>query len=68
MAISAFMRSPSISLTKRPVRPFRDVQHFHGPRIRASTGVAAYNDVQADHVYVSLSEAVSNVWVLEAED
>jgi Tol biopolymer transport system component len=59
---------PVDDVTKRAVGPFRDVQHFHGPRIRASTGIAAYNDIQADYIYVSLSEAVSNVWVLEAED
>ena len=53
--------------TMRPVGPYRAIQHFHGPRLKAATGAAAYNDVQAGYVYVSLTEAVGNIWMLDNE-
>jgi Tol biopolymer transport system component/DNA-binding winged helix-turn-helix (wHTH) protein len=51
--------------TMRSVGPYRAVQHFHRPGLRAATGAAAYNDVQAEYVYMSLTHAVGNIWILE---
>ena len=51
----------------RSIGPFREVLHFHHPRLRAAAGAAAYNDVHAEYVYVSLTETVGNIWMLEGE-
>jgi len=52
----------------RPITPPRAVRHFHHPRLRAASGAAAYNDVQAGHLYVTLTEASGNIWMLDSTD
>jgi Tol biopolymer transport system component/DNA-binding winged helix-turn-helix (wHTH) protein len=50
--------------TGRPIGSPRVVQHFHNPRLRAASGAAAFNDVQAGYLYMSLTEATGNVWIV----
>lgn len=44
------------------------VQHFHQPRLRAATGAAAFSDVQAGYLYLTLTEATGNIWMLTARE
>ena len=51
--------------TKRPIGTPRPVMHFHHPRLRASSGAAAFNDVQAGYLYLTLTEATGNIWMID---
>jgi eukaryotic-like serine/threonine-protein kinase len=51
--------------TKRPMGPPRAVLHLHNPRLRATTGAAATNDVQAGYFYFTATEATGNIWMLD---
>ena len=51
--------------TKRPMWPPRAVLHLHNPRLRAATGAAATNDVQAGYFYFTATEATGNIWMLD---
>ncbi len=52
--------------TKAPIGPPRAVLHLHNPRLRASTGAAATNDLQAGYLYLTATEATGNIWMLES--
>ncbi len=45
--------------------PPRAVLHLHNPRLRATTGAAATNDVQAGYFYFTATEATGNIWMLD---
>jgi hypothetical protein len=49
----------------RPIGAPRAVLHLHRPRLRAATGAAAYNDVQAGYLYMTLTEATGNIWMID---
>ena len=51
--------------TSRPLGAPRAVYHFHQPRLRAASGAAAFNDVQAGHLYLSLTESTGKIWMLD---
>jgi len=51
--------------TKRPMGPPRAVLHLHNPRLRATTGAAATNDIQAGYFYFTATEATGNIWMLD---
>ncbi len=51
--------------TNRPIGPPRAVSHFHHPRLRAASGAAAFNDVQAGYLYLTLTEATGNIWIID---
>jgi Tol biopolymer transport system component/DNA-binding winged helix-turn-helix (wHTH) protein len=51
--------------TKRPMGPPRAVLHLHNPRLRAATGAAATNDVQAGYFYFTATESTGNIWMLD---
>jgi hypothetical protein len=51
--------------TKRPVGSGKPVLHFHDPRLRAGTTAIATIDVQAGFLYVTLTETVANIWMVE---
>lgn len=51
--------------TKRPLGPPRAVLHLHNPRLRATTGAMATNDVRAGYLYLTATEATGNIWMLE---
>lgn len=51
--------------TNRPIGPPRAVWHFHHPRLRAASGAAAFNDVQAGYLYLTLTEATGNIWIID---
>jgi Tol biopolymer transport system component len=50
--------------TKRPIGAPVAVKHFHDPRLRAVTGAFATNDVAAGYIYVTLTGATANIWML----
>jgi len=52
-------------VTKRPIGPPRAVLHLHSPRLRAASGAAATNDVQAGYFYFTATETTGNIWVLD---
>jgi len=51
--------------TKRPVGEPYAVHHFHQAGLRAASGAAAFNDVQGGFLYLSLTQATSQIWMLE---
>ena len=53
------------SATKHPIGPPHDVLHFHHPRLRAASGAAAFNDVQAGYLYMTLTESTGNIWMID---
>jgi Tol biopolymer transport system component len=54
--------------TSRPLGAPRAVRHFHQPRLRATSGAAAFNDVQAGYLYLTLTESTGNIWMLDDGD
>ena len=48
-----------------PVGSPRAVHHLHDPRLRATSGAAAFNDVEKGYLYMSLTEATGNIWLLD---
>jgi len=54
--------------TNRPIGAPRAVQHFHHPRLRAATGAAAFNDVEGGYLYMTLTEATGNIWMIESTE
>ncbi len=54
--------------TGAPIGAPQAVQHFHQPRLRAATGAAAFSDVQAGYLYLTLTEATGNIWMLTASE
>ena len=53
-------------VTKRPIDEPRAVLHLHRPRLRASSGAAATNDIQGGYLYFTATEATGNIWMLES--
>jgi Tol biopolymer transport system component/DNA-binding winged helix-turn-helix (wHTH) protein len=53
-------------VTKRPIGQPRAVLHLHEPRLRATSGASASNDVQAGYLYMTATEATGNIWMLES--
>jgi Tol biopolymer transport system component len=51
--------------TKRPIGAPRVVQHLHHPRLRATLGAAATNDVEAGYLYLTATEISGNIWMLK---
>ena len=56
---------PVDSATKRPIGQPRAVLHLHNPRLRATTGAAATNDVRAGYLYLTATESTGNIWMLD---
>ncbi len=52
-------------VTKRPIGPPRAVLHLHNPRLRAASGAAATNVVHGGYLYMTITEATGNIWVLD---
>jgi Tol biopolymer transport system component/DNA-binding winged helix-turn-helix (wHTH) protein len=52
--------------SKRPIGSARAVQHFHEPRLRAATRAPASNEVINGALYVTLTETMANIWMLDA--
>jgi Tol biopolymer transport system component/DNA-binding winged helix-turn-helix (wHTH) protein len=50
---------------KRPIGPPRAVLHLHNPRLRAASGAAATNAVQGGYLYMTVTEATGNIWMLD---
>jgi Tol biopolymer transport system component len=51
--------------TKRPVGKAQAVEHFHKAGLRAATGAGVTNHVAAGYLYVTLTSAAANIWMLE---
>jgi len=51
--------------TKRPIGEPRAVLHLHEPRLRAAVRAIPTNDVQGGYLYMTLTEASSNIWMLD---
>jgi Tol biopolymer transport system component/DNA-binding winged helix-turn-helix (wHTH) protein len=51
--------------TNHPIGPPRAVFHLHHPGLRAASGAAAFNDVKAGYLYLTLTEATGNIWMIE---
>ena len=51
--------------TDHPTGPPRAVVHFHNPHLRAASGAAAFNDVQAGHLYMTLTQSTGNIWMID---
>ncbi|MCA1790979.1 MAG: winged helix-turn-helix domain-containing protein [Thioalkalivibrio sp.] len=54
--------------TARPIGAPRAVMHFHHPRLRATSGAEAFEDVQAGYLYMTLTEATGNIWMIDERD
>jgi Tol biopolymer transport system component/DNA-binding winged helix-turn-helix (wHTH) protein len=52
--------------TKRPVGLPGAVIHLHDPRLRAAVRAMPTNDVQGGYLYMTLTEATGNIWMLDA--
>ena len=40
--------------------------HLHDPRLRAAVRAMPTNDVQGGYLYMTLTEATGNIWMLDA--
>ena len=56
---------PIDATTKRPTGEPRAVLHLHEPRLRAAVRAMPTNDVQGGYLYMTLTEASSNIWLLD---
>ena len=54
--------------TERPTGLPRVVMHFHHPRLRATAGAQAFEDVEAGYLYMTLTESTGNIWMIDTED
>jgi Tol biopolymer transport system component/DNA-binding winged helix-turn-helix (wHTH) protein len=54
------------SITGGPIGVPRAVMHFHHPRLRATAGAEAFEDVQAGYLYITLTEATGNIWMIDS--
>jgi len=52
-------------VTRHPIGPPRVVLHLHNARLRAASGAAATNDVQAGYFYFTATETTGNIWMLD---
>jgi Tol biopolymer transport system component/DNA-binding winged helix-turn-helix (wHTH) protein len=53
------------AVTRHPIGSPRAVLHLHNARLRAASGAAATNDVQAGYFYFTATEATGNIWMLD---
>jgi len=51
--------------SKRPIGAPRPVYHFHRPRLRAAARATPSNDVIRGALFVTLTETVGNIWLLD---
>jgi Tol biopolymer transport system component/DNA-binding winged helix-turn-helix (wHTH) protein len=51
--------------SKRPIGAPRPVHHFHRPRLRAAARATPSNDVIRGALFVTLTETVGNIWLLD---
>jgi Tol biopolymer transport system component len=58
---------PLDPVTKRPIAPPRAVQHFHQPRLRAGIAAGVGSHVSTNYLYVTLTESLGNIWMLEGQ-
>jgi Tol biopolymer transport system component len=56
---------PVDATTKRPIGEPRAVLHLHEPRLRAVARAGPTNDVQGGYLYMTLTEASGNIWMLD---
>ena len=56
---------PVDAMTKRPIGEPRAVLHLHEPRLRAVARAGPINDVQGAYLYMTLTEAFGNIWMLD---
>lgn len=56
------------SSTDRPIGAPRSVVHLHHPRLRATTGAQAFEDVQAGYLYMTLTQAAGNIWMIDGKE
>jgi len=56
---------PVDAMTKRPIGQPRAVLHLHEPRLRAAVRAMPTNDVQGAYLYMTLTEASGNIWMLD---
>lgn len=54
--------------THRPIGTPRAVMHLHHARLRAASGAAAFEDVQAGYLYMTLTEATGNIWMIDSKN
>lgn len=54
--------------TDRPIGAPRAVLHFHHPRLRATSGAQAFEDVQAGYLYLTLTESTGNIWMIDSDE
>jgi serine/threonine protein kinase len=52
-------------VTKRPIGAPRAVLHLHEPRLRAAVRAMPTNDVQGSYLYMTLTQASGNIWMLD---
>ena len=53
--------------TDRPIDAPRAVLHLHHPRLRATSGAQAFEDVQAGYLYLTLTESAGNIWMIDSK-
>jgi Tol biopolymer transport system component/DNA-binding winged helix-turn-helix (wHTH) protein len=58
---------PVDATSKRPIGEPRAVLHLHEPRLRAAVRAMPTNDVQGGYLYMTLTEASSNIWMLDTQ-
>jgi len=56
---------PVDATTKQPIGEPRVVLHLHEPRLRAAVRAMPSNDVQGAYLYMTLTEASGNIWMLD---
>jgi hypothetical protein len=56
---------PVDAASKLPMGKPRAVLHLHEPRLRAAARAMPTNDVQGGYLYMTLTEASSNIWMLD---
>ena len=56
---------PVDATTKRPIGEPRAVLHLHEPRLRAAVRAIPDNDLQGGYLYMTLTEASGNIWMLD---
>jgi Tol biopolymer transport system component len=54
-------------VTKRPLGSPRAVQHLHQPQLRAAAAAGVTNHVASGYLYVTLTSAAANLWMLQRQ-
>ena len=53
--------------TDLPIGSPRAVLHLHHPRLRATSGAQAFEDVQAGYLYMTLTQSAGNIWMIDSK-